>query len=117
MGFINENKEPMKLVSHLSIFMNFFPFAGLIAVFLIWTFSKNENSEVEEEAKKAINWQITMLILGLLFLILTFLSFGLLGFILAPLYTIISLLFPTLAAIRTYSGNNYQYPFTLKAIN
>ncbi len=117
MSIINDNPEPIKLAAHLSIFVNLIPFGGLIVVFIILAFSRDENYEVHEEAKKAANWQINMMLLGFVVFILTFLTFGFLGFILYPLLALISSLFPIIAAIRTYNGNVYQYPFSFNFLS
>lgn len=113
MTFISENTKLLKILIHLTVFINLFAFAGIITALIVWSQAKKENYEVEIEARKSLNWQATMMILGIVVAAITFLSFGLLGFIVIPIYTVITILFPILAALRNANEEEYNYPFSI----
>jgi uncharacterized Tic20 family protein len=113
MTFISENTRLLKVLIHLTVFINLFAFAGLITAFIVWVQAKKENYEVEIEARKSINWQLTMMLLGIAVVTLSFISFGILGFILIPIYSVITILFPIIAALKNANGDNYNYPFAV----
>jgi len=113
MSFINENPIPIKILAHLSVFINLFPFAGVITAYVIYTSTKYDNKEIAEEARKAFNWQITMSIVALGFAVLTLITFGLLGFILWPVYGCITIIFPILGALKMLNERPYSYPFSI----
>lgn len=113
MTFISENTRLLKILIHLTVFINLFAFAGLITTYIIWSQAKKENYELEIEARKALNWQLTMLVLAIAVVIVSFLSLGLLASILVPAYSVTTILFPILAAFKNANENEYNYPFSI----
>ena len=75
---------------------------------------KEEFALVDQEGKKALNFQITMAICGL---IAFFLCFVLVGFLLLPVVMIVWLIFTIIAAVKTSNGQTYEYPFSFKFIS
>jgi len=116
MSFIQKNPTLIKILVHLSVFINIFPFAGILTAYIIYNSVKNENKEIAQEAIKAINWQITMLIAAIIFAFSTLISFGLLGLILWPIYGCITIISPILGALKTANNEPYRYPFSLNII-
>ena len=103
------------VILHLSGFLNgFFP---IVVPLLIWWVKKDESYFLKAHGKEALNFQITVLILGILATIFTFLTFGLGALLVAPISLILFcfyVYFLITAAIAAYQGKYYVYPFSFK---
>jgi uncharacterized Tic20 family protein len=67
-----------------------------------------------EQAKEALNFNITMTIAGIVAAISMFI---LIGFLLTPLVFIAWVAFAIIAGINANKGQNYRYPFTLRLVS
>ncbi len=66
-----------------------------------------------DQAKEALNFQITVTIAMVISIILMVV---IIGGILAPIVGIINLVFCIIAAVKANNGEAYRYPFTLRLI-
>ena len=86
---------------------------------IIWLVKKDTMPFVSDQAKEALNFNITVAIAFVILTILGFATFGI-GFIIAiPLMAIIgiaALIFIIIAAIKANEGVAYRYPFALRLI-
>ena len=86
---------------------------SFIAPLIIWLLKKGEDSYIEQHAKQALNFQITIMIaafvawLGL---------FVLIGFILLPVVVIAYLVFSIIAGVKAYKGEDYKIPVCIRFI-
>ncbi|WP_140910238.1 DUF4870 domain-containing protein [Cognatiluteimonas lumbrici] len=97
--------------------------AGSIGCFLgplvIWLVKKETMPFVDDQAKEALNFNITV---ALVFLVLLLLTIGTLGIgilLTAPLMIIVGiawLVFTVIAAIKANDGVSYRYPMTLRLV-
>lgn len=87
---------------------------GFLAPLVVWLVYKEKSRFVEEQAKEALNFQITLLGAWIVCFIL---SFVLIGFILMPLVWIASLVFSIIGGLAANKGQAYRYPFALRLIN
>lgn len=98
----------MAMLSHLlAIFFVFIP------PLIIWLVKKQENPFIEDQAKEALNFQITMAIGWFAAFIL---SFVLIGVFIMPLLMIANLVLCIIAALKANDGIAYRYPFALRLI-
>lgn len=103
------NDKNIAVLTHLGgIFFSFVP--GLI----VWLLKKDDSPFLGEQAREALNFQITVLIGYLLAWVLAFL---LVGFLLLPVIYVANLVLCLIAAVRTSKGESYQYPLSLRLIN
>ncbi len=106
---INRNTETDKLIvvlTHLGgIFFGFLP---ALIVYLV----KNEGW-VKDNARNALNWQLTTLIYYAISWVLVVV---LIGFFLPWLIVVLNLVFCLVAAIRSSNGEYYRYPMTIEFI-
>ncbi|WP_296137768.1 DUF4870 domain-containing protein [uncultured Tessaracoccus sp.] len=88
---------------------------SIIGPLILWVVSKDDPNKAfsTDQAKEALNFQITVAI-G--YLISGVLSFVLIGLILLPLIGIAALVFGILAALAANRGERYRYPFTLRLV-
>ena len=81
---------------------------------IVWILRKDENPYIEDQAKEALNFQITMV---LAYMLAGVLSWILIGLIFFPVIWVLNIVFCIIAAISTSKGETYRYPFCLRLIN
>ena len=109
-GGAPQDQRTLALLSHLLGIVT-----GFIGALVIWLISKDDTSKgfVIDQAKEALNFQITVLIA---FVISWVLMFVLIGMLLLPLVALANLVLCILAAVKSNNGEAYRYPFTLRLI-
>jgi uncharacterized Tic20 family protein len=90
-------------------------FTWFIGALIIWLINKDDASKafVTDQAKEALNFQITVTIAMVISIILMIV---IIGGILAPIVGVINLVFCIIAAVKANNGEAYRYPFTLRLI-
>lgn len=87
---------------------------SFIPALIIWAVKKDDSPYIADQAKEALNFQITVLIAqciaGALILILV-------GFALLGIIWLANIVLCIIAAISTSKGETYRYPLTLRLIN
>lgn len=96
----------------------FFPFGSLVLFtllgpFIIWRTKGQSMPFVAEQAVESLNFQITVFLLGVLFLVLAFL---LIGFLLLWILGVVNLILVIVAALKVSDGRPYRYPFCLRLV-
>ena len=87
--------------------------SGFIGALIIWLSKKDQSPYIDEQAREALNFQITMLIGFVIAYILTHI---LIGVLLIPVLVIANLVFCILAAVAVSEGKHYKYPFALRLL-
>ena len=102
------------MMSHLSALAGYFiPLGNILAPLIIWAVKKDESSVVEEQAKEAMNFQLTMTIAYLAACVLIFVVIGIFILIFLAVYALVMMI---IAAIKTNDGENFRYPYTIRFI-
>jgi uncharacterized Tic20 family protein len=86
---------------------------SILVPLIIWLVKKDQSKFVDDQAKEALNFQITMLI-G--YFISGFSTLVLIGFVLLPGLIIANLVLGILAGVAANKGQVYRYPFALRLI-
>jgi uncharacterized protein len=81
---------------------------------LVWALKKDDNAYIADQAKEALNFQITVLIAQFVAGILAMI---LIGFIFMGIIWLLNIVFCIIAAISSSKGETYRYPFCLRLIN
>ena len=81
---------------------------------IVWILKKDDSAYLGDQAKEALNFQITI---ALAMFVASILVWLLIGFILVPVVWILNIVFCIIAAISTSKGETYRYPFCLRLIN
>lgn len=81
---------------------------------IVWILKKDESEYIEDQAKAALNFQITMV---LAYMLAGVLSWILIGLVFFPVIWMLNIVFCIIAAISTSKGEIYRYPFSLRLIN
>lgn len=98
----------MAMLSHLLAI-----FFGFIPPLIIWLVKKQESTFIEDQAKEALNFQITMAIAWFACFLLTMI---LIGALLMPVLFIGNLVLCIMAALKANEGIAYRYPFALRLV-
>lgn len=106
---ISQDEKTMALLVHLGGI-----FFGFIPSLVIWLIKKDESAFIAEQAKEALNFQITVMI-G--FLIAFILIFIIIGIFLIWALVIANLVLCIVAAVKASSGESYRYPIAIRLIN
>lgn len=90
-------------------------FTGFLGALVIWLINKDDSSKgfVVDQAKEALNFQITLIIA---YFISGLLTVVLIGFLMMSVVWIASLVLCILAAVKANNGEAYRYPFALRLI-
>jgi len=96
----------------------FIPFGGLVLFtmlgpLIIWRTKGQNMPFVAEQAKEALNFQITIFLLGL---VIAPLMLILIGFVFLSILGLINLILVIIAAIQVSDGKPYRYPFCLRLV-
>ncbi|MCF7750965.1 DUF4870 domain-containing protein [Bacillus subtilis subsp. subtilis] len=109
-GTAPADQRTMALVAHILGIFTWF-----IGPLIIWMINKDDSSKsfVTDQAKEALNFQITITIAMLICFVLMIV---IIGGLLAPLVGIVNIVFCIIAAVKANNGEAYRYPFTLRLI-
>ena len=90
-------------------------FTSVVGALVIWLIHKDkpEKAYVNENAKEALNFQITVL---LALMVAGALVFIVIGLLLVSLVAVANIVFCILAAIAVSNGKDYRYPVALRLI-
>lgn len=88
-------------------------FTGFIGALVLWLVKKDESSFISDQAKEALNFQITI---AIAFFVSWILAFVLIGMLLIPVLVVVNLVFCILGAVAASKGQAYKYPFALRLV-
>jgi len=114
---VNRDARMWSMICHLAglaLFIPVLPIIGnIIAPLIIWQVKKDDYPFVDEQGKEAFNFQLSILIYGI---VSGLLCFACIGFVLVPAVVIFDVVFLLIAAINANEGNHYRYPLTIRFI-
>jgi uncharacterized Tic20 family protein len=87
------------------------PFGNVIGPLVVWLLKKNEYPFVDAQGKAALNFQLSMLIYGLVCAMLILVAIGFL--LLAALY-IFDLIMIIMASVQASNGQSFRYPLAIR---
>jgi hypothetical protein len=97
------------VAAHLLPLVSLYIFGALI----IWLIKRDEDEFVEAHAREALNFQLSVLIYGLVSLVLIIV---LIGFFMLLALGIFSLVMSIIAAVKAANGETYRYPLTMRMV-
>ena len=105
---------------HLSTLSSFIftPVVGVLAPLGVWYLFRRDDPFVERAGKEAFNFQVNLLLWGLVGLVLCLTCIlSPLGLVLLGGALIANLVLTAVAAVRTSSGEDYRYPLTIRFLD
>ncbi|MBA6316050.1 DUF4870 domain-containing protein [Cellulophaga baltica] len=123
---LKEDHSTLALLHYCQL-LNFFGFFGIIIPVVLWSTKKNEIKGMDEHGKHVINYQLSMLLYGviyaMLFVISILLTFVFIGFVFIIILSILGIplallliVYPIIGGIAASKGEFYNYPLTIKFI-
>ena len=100
-------------IGHLSAFVQFVGVPALIGPLVVWLF-KRDDVFAGDQAKEALNFQISMMIYFIASLLAIIL---LVGIVLVPVVLISWFVLTIVATIKASNGEYYRYPATIRFID
>jgi len=108
------DRKQWLLFCHLSPLAGFIiPFGGIIASIVIWQTKKDEMPEIGEEAKEALNFQITY---AIAFMVCIPLCFICIGYFIALGLFVADLILMIFGIISASNGKTHRYPMILRLV-
>ena len=110
-----EEENKWAMWAHISTFSNaIVPLGNFIGPIVIWQLKKNESEFVADQAKEALNFQITLMIYIVISILLVFIFIGV--FLIIGL-VLFSLIIVIVAGVRANNGEYYRYPMCIRLIS
>lgn len=109
-GLDSKNKA---VFAHLSTFLTFVGLPAPVGPLVAWLILKDQDTYAADQAKEALNFNISFLLYSIVAGVSIFLV---VGFVLLPVVLILWFIFPILAAIAASRGEWYRYPMTLRIV-
>ncbi|MBU2103229.1 MAG: DUF4870 domain-containing protein [Candidatus Omnitrophota bacterium] len=99
------------MLCHLSALAGYLiPLGNIIGPLVMWLIKKDQSALVDAEGKKALNFQISILIY---LLVSGILCLVLIGFALVAVIGIFELVMVIVAAVKTSNGEEFKYPLSI----
>ncbi len=90
------------------------PLGLVLGPLIVWMLKKNDGAFFDEQGKKAVNFQLTILLSAFVF--------ALLGMVIRPIFTLAfmaglaGIVFAIIAGVSVNKKGDYNYPFSFKII-
>jgi uncharacterized Tic20 family protein len=122
-GGLTQEDRTWALASHVGTLVSAWFAFGFLAPLLVMLL-KNDSPFVRRHAVESLNFQISLLIYGVVgtvvAIVLTLVTFGIGLFVIIPVVAILALVVLVLiivATVKASNGEDYRYPFTLRFIS
>lgn len=116
-----QDERQWAMFGHLSALSGLFTggLGNIVGPLIIWLVKKDTHAFAADQAKEALNFNITLLLVGLLLGLVTLVTFGIGALLTVPLGLLLGvawLVLTILAGIKANEGTAYRYPFTLRLV-
>jgi uncharacterized Tic20 family protein len=109
-----EEENKWAMWAHIITFSNaLVPLGNFIGPIVIWQLKKNESEFVVDQAKEALNFQISLIIYLFISFLLIFIFIGIFLMIGLVLFSLIVVI---VAGVKANSGEYYRYPMCIRLI-
>lgn len=110
----DDQERSLALIAHLSALAGFIvPFGSVLGPLVVYLTKRDESAFVEDQAREALNFQITVILATLASAVLMIV---LIGFVLLPVVLIWWLVGTILGATKASAGEWYRFPYTLRLV-
>ncbi|MEM7344501.1 MAG: DUF4870 domain-containing protein [Chloroflexota bacterium] len=115
---LTSDERSMGMLVHLLGLAGFVvPLANFIGPLILWLTKRDESAFLDDQGRESLNFQISMFLWAIVFVILALTIVGLVvaipGLIVMGLATVI---LPIIGAIKANEGQRYRYPFTIRLL-
>src|SRR5215469_2837763 len=111
---ISADERTWGMVAHLAALAGFvFPLGNVLGPLVVWLARRGESPFVDDQAKEALNFNITVAFGALACFVLLWVLIGILLFAPLVLYWLVMTI---IAAAKASEGIRYHYPFALRLV-
>ncbi len=110
---VSSDSRNLAALSHLSAFITFVGIPSLVGPLVMWLLNRDDPF-VEQQAKEALNFNISFLLYGV---VAAFSIILLVGLVALPVVLVTWFVLVIVAAVKAGNGENYQYPFTIRFVS
>jgi uncharacterized protein len=110
---VSADSRNLAMLSHLSAFVMFLGIPSLLGPLVAWLVKKDDPF-VADQAKEALNFNISFLIYAVVAGISVFL---LIGIVLLPAVFVAWFVLVIVASTKAANGETYRYPFTIRLVS
>lgn len=119
-GQIDKQQRKWAMFCHLAGLAGLSPLlpaiGGVVAPLVIWQLKSDEFPFVAEQGRRAVNFQLSMLLYITLGIIICFVS--IVGTFLVPIvffvFSLVDVILVLIAAVKSNNGQHYRYPFAIR---
>ena len=120
-GHAQRRRAAVGLFGHLSSLAGLFTggIGNIVGPLIIWLIKKDTLPFAADQAKEALNFNITLLIASIVLILVTVFTLFIAAFITIPLGILLGiawLVLTIMAAMKANEGVAYRYPFTLRLV-
>lgn len=90
-------------------------FVSFLGPLVVWLAKREQHPFVDDQGKESLNFQITLLIMSIVGVVLTVVSFGLL-FPLLFLPLLLQIVFAIIGSVAANKGEYYRYPYSIRIV-
>jgi uncharacterized Tic20 family protein len=113
-GVPTQDERTWGMLAHLTAFSGFLiPLGSVIAPLVVWLVKRDQSEFVADQGKEALNFNISVLLAGVVCGILVWIFIGIL---LGVALFIFWLAMTIIAGIKASEGIRYRYPITLRLV-
>ncbi len=109
----SQSENDWAMVTHLSGLLALTSIPAIIGPLVVWLLKKDKMPKVDKAGKDAINFHLTMLLVVVVSIPLTFI---LIGFVTLFAAYLMSIIFSIIAGVAANRGEEYAYPMTIRFI-
>ena len=110
-GGVTDEEKTWAMFAHMSYLLTFVIGVSCIAPLIIWIVKKDSSEFIEDQAKEALNFQLSALIAALV------LSATCVGVVLLPVVVVGGVVYGIIGGMAANRGEVYRYPYTFRMIN
>jgi uncharacterized Tic20 family protein len=113
-GVPTADERTWGMLAHLTAFAFFIcPFGNIIGPLVVWLIKRDQSAFVADQGKEALNFNISVVLAGVVCGILVWIFIGILLGVALFFYW---LAMTIVAGIKASEGIRYRYPFTLRLV-
>jgi uncharacterized protein len=111
---VTQDERTWGMLAHLTAFSGFLiPLGNVIAPLIVWLIKRDQSPFVADQGKEALNFNISVLLAGLVCGVLVWVFIGIL---LGVALFIFWLAMTIIAGLKASEGIRYRHPFTLRLL-
>lgn len=113
-GPANPDERTWGGAAHWSALIGAFVALAFLGPLLVMLIKGNQSGYVRAQAVESLNFQLSILIYGIVAFVL---AFVLIGFLLLPIVGLIWLVFTIVGSVKASNGELYRYPLTIRMVS